>query len=570
MEKVKEYWQNLSDKTKKMLIAIVAGTAVIAIIGVLALYLTQDRSYSTLFTGLSQEEAQEVVSLLQEQNIDYTYSDKNGSIKVPTAIEEQTRVQLLSQGYPKSGFAYDMYLDNTGLMATESDKKQMTLYDLQDRLGATIRLFSGVQDAKVTIAKGAESKYALGDETSQDASASVVVTMKSGNTLTSTMASAIKNLISTSVEGLHFTNVGVFDADTMVEVSADSSDSSYSTASDLTELTTLVENNIAGNIRRVLEKLYGTGKVAISVKGTLNMDRMIQETTEYSTPEKIDENDKAGLLYQESASNETSNSSGTGTGGVVGTESNSETPTYTNNSNSNTTTSSYVNDSATREWLYNTVKEQREVNPGVLEDATVSVVIDTDDMSIGQSDLLSLVANAAGIDQTTAADKITIIRALSVESQQAAASVPADSDAVTENGISKYLPFIIAGVVVLVLLLILLLVLMLRKKKKNAEDFDDNIVLDVDDTLEEDFPTAGPMSKEREEALRAMQKEDDEMEISAEMLNLRMQHTLKLKQNIGEFIEQNPQIAAKLVQTWLRGEEGGPANGGTVNGRKSK
>ena len=45
------------------------------------------------------------------------------------------------------------------------------------------------------------------------------------------------------------------------------------------------------------------------------------------------------------------------------------------------------------------------------------------------------------------------------------------------------------------------------------------------------------------------------MEQNEEILNLRMQHSLRLKQNIGEFIEQNPQIAAKLMQSWLRGEE---------------
>ena len=54
--------------------------------------------------------------------------------------------------------------------------------------------------------------------------------------------------------------------------------------------------------------------------------------------------------------------------------------------------------------------------------------------------------------------------------------------------------------------------------------------------------------------------EDDEMENSEAVLNLRMQHSLKLKQNIGDFVDQNPQIAAKLVQGWLRGE-GGDENG---------
>mgnify|MGYP000040230953 CR=1 FL=1 len=48
-------------------------------------------------------------------------------------------------------------------------------------------------------------------------------------------------------------------------------------------------------MRRVLELMYGQGKVAVSVKGTLNMQKLIQETVQYTTPDKVDQNDKTGL-----------------------------------------------------------------------------------------------------------------------------------------------------------------------------------------------------------------------------------------------------------------------------------
>lgn len=297
MQRVKDYWQKLSDKTKKVIIAIVTGTVAIAIIGVLALKFGLGRDYSTLFTGLNQEEAQQVVALLSEQGVDYRFNDREGAIRVSSANVNQIRAEFLSMGYPKSGFSYDTYRNNTGLMTTESDKKQYTLYELQDRLGAQIRLFDGVQDAKVTIAEAEEPVYAYGDNTEVEASASVVVTMMSGRSLSDNGAAAIKNLIATSVRGMNFTNVAVFDADTMMEVGGRSDDGDYGSAKDVTALTSLVENNIAANVRRVLEKLYGQGKTAVSVKGTLNMEKLIQENTRYTTPEKIDEQDKTGLLY---------------------------------------------------------------------------------------------------------------------------------------------------------------------------------------------------------------------------------------------------------------------------------
>ena len=72
---------------------------------ILALSLGKNTDYATLFTGLNQSEAQEVANLLQDQGVTYQYNESSGAIRVPAATVEQTRVNLLSQGYPKTGFA---------------------------------------------------------------------------------------------------------------------------------------------------------------------------------------------------------------------------------------------------------------------------------------------------------------------------------------------------------------------------------------------------------------------------------------------------------------------------------
>lgn len=64
------------------------------------------------------------------------------------------------------------------------------------------------------------------------------------------------------------------------------------------------------------------------------------------------------------------------------------------------------------------------------------------------------------------------------------------------------------------------------------------------------------------------EEEEDEFAKNEEILNLKMQRSLRLKQNISEFVDQNPQIAAKLVQSWLRGEDDGSAGKKKHGGRK--
>lgn len=540
----------MSEKTRRLILGIVAGTAAVALVAILVLTFGQKSDYSVLFSGLSQEEAQQIGSLLQDQSIDYKYNASDGTIRVPEEVVETTRVTLLSQGYPKSGFAYDMYLDNTGLMTTESDKKQITLYELQDRLGATIRSFEGVQEARVNIAEATERRYVLEDNETQGASASVVITMQNGSTLTEDKAQAVKNLVAHSVRGMNFAEVVVLDGETMLEVGGASG--TGSAATDLTSLTSMVESSIAANIRNVLEKLYGTGSVAVSVKGTLNMEKLIQESTQYSTPEKINEEDKTGLLETEELVNESSQAYNREAGGVVGTDANADTPRYTNDDGTEEETDSYYDGSASREWLYNVIKEQRQVDPGILEDVSVGIIILTDNTTVPQADLYRLVANSAGIPVTEANDKITIIRDPGMPAEEEAPIVNPPED--TWGIITTLVPLplliaIIAGILLLILLLLFLLLRRRRKKKEEEaqeEDFEGSDQLSASDLGIDEPGAAGPL-------VPGLDDEDDMN--SEEIMNLRMQKSMRLKQNIAEFVDQNPQIAAKLVQSWLRGEE---------------
>lgn len=551
---MKESWQNLKEGWKKMakgtrnlILGILGVTVAAALIAILALGIGGKSDYSVLFSGLNQEEAQQIGTLLQDKEIDYRYNASDGTIRVPESVVETTRVELLLQGYPKNGFAYDMYLDNTGLMTTESDKKQITLYELQDRLGATIRSFEGVREARVNIAEASERRYVLEDNESQGASASVVITMMDGSTLTEDKAQAVKNLIAHSVRGMNFAEVVVLDGETMLEVGG----SNGTGGTDMVSLTSMLESNIAANVRNVLEKLYGVGNVAVSVKGTMNMEKLIQESTQYTVPEKIDDQDKTGLLQTEDVAEENSRTGTQEAGGVVGTDADADEPRYVNDDGTGEDVDNYGSESASRTWLYNILKEQRQVDPGYLEDTSIGIIILTDNTSVAQADLYRLVANSAGIPVDQANDRITIIR----DPGAPAASDPIVNPPEDTWGVITTmvpLPILIAIIAGLILLLLLLLFLLLRRKRKKKGT----------EPLDEDFEggdqlSASDLGLGEGPAPRVVPglEEDDDLSSSEEILNLRMQRSMRLKQNIADFVDQNPQIAAKLVQSWLRGEE---------------
>ena len=541
MQKLKEMWQNLSQKSKKLLAIIASSTLLVIVVAIFLIARGHKTEYQTLFTSLSQSEAQQVVSLLQEQNVPYLYDGKSGSLKVPAQSVDTLRAQLLSKGYPKSGFTYNMYIGNSGLMTTESDKKQYTLYDLQDRLGATVRLFEGVRDAKVTIAEGTEQNYALESDDPIEASASVVVTMEEGKSLGEKNAEAIKNLVARSVKGMNFTKVSVFDAGTMEEVGKDADEEGGGSATSITNLTATVENNIATNIKRVLAKIYGMENLAVSVKGTLNMAKLIQENTQYSVPEKIEANDKTGLLHNEEVAGENAGSSGENAAGVAGADANADTPRYTTQNGNNSANDGYANSSATREWLYNVLKEQKEISPGVLEDATVAVVINTDDTSIPERDLINLVADASGISREEAGDKITILRSLNKTNVQKTEEEKTDTE--KQTVLSRFPLWALIGAAVSAFLLLLILILLILRAKKRKK---------LKMLMEEEKANQEALSVKPSDEIAPIDDTPDEYELNAEG---RMIHGMKLKKSIGEFADQNPQVVAKLIQSWMREEE---------------
>ena len=541
MQKLKEMWQNLSQKSKKLLAIIASSTLLVIVVAIFLIARGHKTEYQTLFTSLSQSEAQQVVSLLQEQNVPYLYDGKSGSLKVPAQSVDTLRAQLLSKGYPKSGFTYNMYIGNSGLMTTESDKKQYTLYDLQDRLGATVRLFEGVRDAKVTIAEGTEQNYALESDEPIEASASVVVTMEEGKSLGEKNAEAIKNLVARSVKGMNFTKVSVFDAGTMEEVGKDADEEGGGSATSITNLTATVENNIATNIKRVLAKIYGMENLAVSVKGTLNMAKLIQENTQYSVPEKMEANDKTGLLHNEEVAGENAGSSGENAAGVAGADANADTPRYTTQNGNNSANDGYANSSATREWLYNVLKEQKEISPGVLEDATVAVVINTDDTSIPERDLINLVADASGITREEAGDKITILRSLNKTNVQKTEEEKTDTE--KQTVLSRFPLWALIGAAVSAFLLLLILILLILRAKKRKK---------LRMLMEEEKANQEALSVKPSDEIAPIDDTPDEYELNAEG---RMIHGMKLKKSIGEFADQNPQVVAKLIQSWMREEE---------------
>lgn len=515
--KAVEFFGKLGKKAK---ILIIAGLIAIVAIAVILAVALNHKDYVVLFSGVTEEEATQIVGKLQEDGVEYQYKG-GGTIMVEEGVADQTRANLAYEGYPKSGFTYDVFTTNAGGMTTDTEKQTYKLYELQNRIGATIGLFDGVKDAKVTIALKEEKKYALedSDDSAENSSASVVVTMEDGGSPSSKQAAAIQRLVAKSIPQMQLENVAVFDGNG-IDVSAETADGNTTSGDTAQEIATLIEDQITRKVINVLGPFYGADNIRVSAKGKVNMERVLRESTTYETPEKIDEDDKRGIISKENSSTESSTGGGT-TGGVAGTETNADVSEYTNTTGE--AGSTYRSQTIARDYLVNQIKEQGELDPGVLEDLTVAVSVNGNTLgNLTETEALSLVASATGIDQDDQEEKITIV----------AAPFYKEGEAPTKSGstIMKYLP-IGGGILALLLLIALGLLLFLRRRRKKQE---------------EEVPV-------EEEFMPVIEELEEELDENPEILNLQGERTRELREMVRAFADENPELSAQQLRLWLNG-----------------
>lgn len=551
IDKIREFSGKLSSKTKKF---ILLGTLAVLIFSVGAALMMNNRGYEVLFTGLNDQEASEIIGKLQESAISYKYED-GGTIMVPADQEQKLKAQLVYEGYPKSGFTYNVFKDNIDLMTTDFEKDNYKLFELQDRIGSTISLFEGVKDAKVTIALGEDRKYVLDSKNVTATSASIVVIMKDGGSPTPEQVKGIQRLVARSIPQLEMENIVVIDGD----------GNDVSVAPNLqTELNQLraefekqVENSVKAKVTNVLLPFYGEDNVKVSVKVKVDMNKKIRETVNYFQPDTADKTANAqnpagtdaaangeqgqtaetaadpikrGIPSKESINQEVVRD-GAATGGVPGTETNSDIPIYGNiQLNGNETNIVNQNDI---DYLVDQIKEQTQIDAGMIEDLTVSVSINNkgNESAVTEEELLSLVGNSAGIATEKQKEKISIVRGAFYDPNAEITEIAPDNK-------KKILIIAAIAIAVIIALLATLLIYMRMKKKAKLKASQ----IPKEESIQKLIQAIEPASEPNKE------------NVKDNLINIKNEKSLELRTNIRDFAEDNPEISAQLLKSWLKGD----------------
>jgi flagellar M-ring protein FliF len=204
-EQVVNLWNRMNKGQK---IGLVSSLGILMIAMATMLFVTSQPEKHTLYKELTAEDAELVLKDLREKAVKYEV--KGGEVLVYARSEEvdELRMDLASQGVPKSGGIGWEYLEKQGFGETEKTFDQKKHRAKEVELVRTIKTIEVIKDAKVTLATPAETVF-IDEETPP--TASVVLELKPNESINARQVSAITHLVSKAVEKLKPENITVVD-----------------------------------------------------------------------------------------------------------------------------------------------------------------------------------------------------------------------------------------------------------------------------------------------------------------------------------------------------------------------
>ena len=321
-----EIFSKFSINQRMIILVALAGS----VAGLIALALwTQQPDIQVLFTNLNSEDAAAIIDKLKESKVPYETSGGGTTILVPSAQVHDLRLQLATEGLPHGGgVGYEIF-DRSSIGMSEFIQKLNYRRALQGELARTIAQMPEVERARVHLAIPERRLFA----SEQDkARASVILSLRSGQTLSKSQVQGVLHLVSSSVEGLQARDVTIVDGHGRLLSSAAVDESVGLTNSQL-EYQRTIEKDIETRIQTMLERIVGLNKAVVRVSSVVDFRKV--ETTE----ERYDPNSQ--VVRSEQRGQEKSNGVNGISGGVPGVQSNvppgsEQEPSQTSSSSSQT------------------------------------------------------------------------------------------------------------------------------------------------------------------------------------------------------------------------------------------
>lgn len=269
-----------------------------------------------LYAGLSDADKAAVASALSAASIDSNIDGATDSLTVAEEDYSRARLLLAGQGLPKAAPGGYAILDQLPMGVSRAVEGERLRQARETELARSIQELDVVTEARVHLAMPESSVFVRDNA---QPSASVVVKLQGGRTLSDAQVQSIINLVASSVPGMKPEAVTIVDQ--MGGLLSRPGGAGQSGSEQRVALQRQVEDKYRQQLVQLLTPLVGAGNFTAEVQADVNMDETSATRESY---------DKDGALRAETG-NWTGNQAGAGEapGGIPGALSNTPPPAAT-------------------------------------------------------------------------------------------------------------------------------------------------------------------------------------------------------------------------------------------------
>lgn len=228
-----------------------------------------------LYAGLAETDKAAISEALQAAGIAYSIDPQSGSINVAQDQVHQARIALAGQGLPKAQPSGNSLMAELPMGASRAVEGETLRAVRETELARTIEAIDAVQVAKVHVGTPEPSPFV---QESRPATASVMLTLEGGRSLSDGQVQAIRFLVASSVPGLDAANVSVIDqrGALLSETAADADLAIF-------QLQSRIEDRLRASIDRLISPMLGQGNYTVEVRADVDMSE--SQATRESFPE---------------------------------------------------------------------------------------------------------------------------------------------------------------------------------------------------------------------------------------------------------------------------------------------
>jgi len=241
-------------------------------IGLMVFSWSQGPRDTPLYTGLDARASAEAADLLRAAQIPVRMDPGTGAISVPEKYLHEARLKLAESKLTDNGrLGFELMERDPGFGVSQFIENARYQHALETELVRTITSLRPVRDARVHLAIPKPSAFTRKREL---ASASVVLELRTGTSLTQAQVDAITHMVASSIPDLAPERVTVVDQSGQLLSKQDkNSDEAISAAQ--FEQVRRQETTFSRRIRELLEPMTGAGRVNAEV--TVDMDFSVTE-----------------------------------------------------------------------------------------------------------------------------------------------------------------------------------------------------------------------------------------------------------------------------------------------------